>query len=203
MQASRRPVASRRRPRRHARKGPASHISHRPRAPRPGCAPGASSPRTTGPALHQIGFGGSFVAFRQANSIFYIASICHSKHAWLKHHAAPQFFGISKPPSVQCLELARGLVVWKGDDKDRSFECPCLHFLRPMKSSAWRTTHCFPTSRPDAVLNSTAVPDEIGGWRPVSMDEYLRTGRRPQAPQAGQGSQFKFRMAHMVVLRAK
>ena len=55
----------------------------------------------------------------------------------------------------------------------------------------------------DAVLNSTAVPDEIGGWRPVSMDEYLRTGRRPQAPQAGQGSQFKFRMAHMVVLRAK
>ena len=55
----------------------------------------------------------------------------------------------------------------------------------------------------DAVLNSTAVPDEIGGWRLVSMDEYLRTGRRPQAPQAGQGSQFKFRMAHMVVLRAK
>ena len=55
----------------------------------------------------------------------------------------------------------------------------------------------------DAVLNMTQVPDEIGGWRPVDVDEYLRTGRRPQAPQAGQGSQFKFRMAHMVVLRAK
>ena len=50
----------------------------------------------------------------------------------------------------------------------------------------------------DAVLNITAVPDQIGGWRPVRIDEYLRTGRRPQAPQAGQGSQFKFRMAHMV-----
>ena len=50
----------------------------------------------------------------------------------------------------------------------------------------------------DAVLNITAVPDQIGGWRAVRIDEYLRTGRRPQAPQAGQGSQFKFRMAHMV-----
>ena len=50
----------------------------------------------------------------------------------------------------------------------------------------------------DVVLNMTEVPDQIGRWRPVDVDEYLRTGRRPQAPQAGQGSQFKFRMAHMV-----
>ncbi|CAE7318164.1 unnamed protein product [Symbiodinium sp. CCMP2592] len=50
----------------------------------------------------------------------------------------------------------------------------------------------------DAVLNMTQVPDQIGRRRPVDVDEYLCTGRRPQAPQAGQGSQFKFRMAHMV-----
>ena len=51
----------------------------------------------------------------------------------------------------------------------------------------------------EEVLNMTQVPDEIGRWRPVSIDEYLRTGRRPQAPQAGQGSRLKFRMAHMVL----
>jgi len=39
----------------------------------------------------------------------------------------------------------------------------------------------------DVVLNMTEVPDQIGRWRPVDVDEYLRTGRRPQAPQAGQG----------------
>ena len=44
------PLRSRRRPRPRARTAPALHISHRPPAPPLGCAPGASSPRTTGPA---------------------------------------------------------------------------------------------------------------------------------------------------------
>eukprot|EP00435_Cladocopium_sp_Y103_P030164 s3172_g7.t1 len=53
------------------------------------------------------------------------------------------------------------------------------------------------------VLNMTQIPDTFGGWRPVSIMEYLQTGRRPQAPQAGQGSRFKFCMAHSVVPKAK
>ena len=50
----------------------------------------------------------------------------------------------------------------------------------------------------EEVLKMSEVPDKFGGWRPVSIKEYLRTGRRPKAPKAGQGSQLKFRMAHMV-----
>ena len=78
----------------------------------------------------------------------------------------------------------------------------------------WRNTQArdFLTNNPlldfreqtaEVVLNMTQIPDTFGGWRPVSIMEYLQTGRRPQAPQAGQGSQFKFCMAHSVVPTAK
>ena len=78
----------------------------------------------------------------------------------------------------------------------------------------WRNTQArdFLTNNPlldfreqtaEVVLNMTQIPDTFGGWRPVSIMEYLQTGRRPQAPQAGQGSQFKFCMAHSVVPKAK
>ncbi|CAK9035783.1 unnamed protein product [Durusdinium trenchii] len=39
----------------------------------------------------------------------------------------------------------------------------------------------------ERVLNMTQVPDEVGGWKPVDIKEYLKTGRRPEAPQQGQG----------------
>eukprot|EP00435_Cladocopium_sp_Y103_P018909 s1560_g4.t1 len=47
------------------------------------------------------------------------------------------------------------------------------------------------TENAERVLNMTQVPDEVGGWRPVDIKEYLRTGRRPEAPQQGQGRQLK------------
>ena len=76
----------------------------------------------------------------------------------------------------------------------------------------WRNTQArdFLTNNPlmdfreqtvEVVLNMTQIPDTFGGWRPVSIMEYLQTGRRPQAPQAGQGSGFEFCMAHSVVLK--
>ena len=76
----------------------------------------------------------------------------------------------------------------------------------------WRSTQArdFLTNNPlmdfteqtvEVVLNMTQIPDTFGGWRPVSIMEYLRTGRRPQAPQEGQGSRFEFCMAHSVVLK--
>ncbi|CAJ1367716.1 unnamed protein product [Effrenium voratum] len=37
----------------------------------------------------------------------------------------------------------------------------------------------------EEVLKMSEVPDKFGGWRPVSIKEYLRTGRRPKAPKAG------------------
>ena len=70
----------------------------------------------------------------------------------------------------------------------------------------WRNTQArdFLTNNPlmdfreqtvEVVLNMTQIPDTFGGWRPVSIMEYLQTGRRPPAPQAGQGSRFEFCMA--------
>ena len=43
----------------------------------------------------------------------------------------------------------------------------------------------------ERVLNMTQVPDEVGGWKPVDIKEYLKTGRRPEAPQQGQGRRLK------------
>ncbi|CAK9049263.1 unnamed protein product [Durusdinium trenchii] len=43
------------------------------------------------------------------------------------------------------------------------------------------------TENAERVLNMTQVPDEVGGWKPVDIKEYLKTGRRPEAPQQGQG----------------
>jgi len=43
------------------------------------------------------------------------------------------------------------------------------------------------TEKDERVLNMTQVRDEVGGWKPVDIKEYLRTGRRPEAPQQGQG----------------
>ena len=50
----------------------------------------------------------------------------------------------------------------------------------------------------ERVLNMTQVPDEVGGWKPVDIEEYLQTGRRPEAPQQGQGRRLKH--AHCFVL---
>ena len=47
------------------------------------------------------------------------------------------------------------------------------------------------TEKDERVLNMTQVPDEVGGWKPVDIKEYLRTGRRPEAPQQGQGRRLK------------
>ena len=47
------------------------------------------------------------------------------------------------------------------------------------------------TEKAERVLNMTQVPDEVGGWKPVDIKEYLRTGRRPEAPQQGQGRRLK------------
>ena len=47
------------------------------------------------------------------------------------------------------------------------------------------------TEKDERVLNITQVPDEVGGWKPVDIKEYLRTGRRPEAPQQGQGRRLK------------
>ena len=47
------------------------------------------------------------------------------------------------------------------------------------------------TENAERVLNMTQVPDEVGGWKPVDIKEYLKTGRRPEAPQQGQGRQLK------------
>ncbi|CAJ1420802.1 unnamed protein product [Effrenium voratum] len=63
----------------------------------------------------------------------------------------------------------------------------------------WRNTQArdFLTNNPlmdfreqtvEVVLNMTQIPDTFGGWRPVSIMEYVQTGRRPQAPQEGQGA---------------
>ena len=43
----------------------------------------------------------------------------------------------------------------------------------------------------ESVLNMTQVPDEVGGWKPVDIKEYLKTGRRPSAPQQRQGRRLK------------
>ena len=48
------------------------------------------------------------------------------------------------------------------------------------------------TEKDERVLNMTQVPDEVGGWKPVDIKEYLRTGRRPEAPQQGQGRRLKY-----------
>ena len=43
----------------------------------------------------------------------------------------------------------------------------------------------------ERVLNMTQVPDEVGGWKPVDIKEYLKTDRRPEAPQQRQGRRLK------------
>ena len=47
------------------------------------------------------------------------------------------------------------------------------------------------TGEAESVLNMTLVPDEVGGWKPADIKEYLKTGRRPEAPQQGQGRRLK------------
>ena len=49
----------------------------------------------------------------------------------------------------------------------------------------------------EEVLNMTQIPDEFGGWKPVDIDEFLQTGRRPRAPQQGQGRRLKH--SHLLV----
>ena len=53
------------------------------------------------------------------------------------------------------------------------------------------------TENGERVLNMTQVPDEVGGWKPVDIKEYLKTGRRPEAPQQGQGRRLKH--SHLLV----
>ena len=33
------------------------------------------------------------------------------------------------------------------------------------------------------VLNNTLIPDDVGLWRPVAINEYMMTGHKPKAPQ--------------------
>ena len=33
------------------------------------------------------------------------------------------------------------------------------------------------------VLNNTLIPDDVGLWRPVAINEYMKTGHKPKAPQ--------------------
>eukprot|EP00434_Breviolum_minutum_P014586 symbB.v1.2.012858.t1/scaffold875.1/size155714/7 len=38
------------------------------------------------------------------------------------------------------------------------------------------------------VLNNTLIPDDVGLWRPVAINEYMKTGHKPKAPQRARTS---------------
>ena len=42
------------------------------------------------------------------------------------------------------------------------------------------------------VLNDTQIPDDVGLWRPVAINEYMNTGRKPKAPQRAPGAKLRY-----------
>jgi len=40
----------------------------------------------------------------------------------------------------------------------------------------------------DKILNNTQIPDDFGLWIPVHINEYLTSGRKPEAPQCARGT---------------
>ena len=69
-------------------------------------------------------------------------------------------------------------------------EAPSYRWSKGQAEEYLKAVKAF-TGEEERVLNMTQVPDEVGGWKPVDIKEYLKTGRRPEAPQQGQGRRLK------------
>eukprot|EP00435_Cladocopium_sp_Y103_P009164 s1949_g2.t1 len=69
-------------------------------------------------------------------------------------------------------------------------EAPSYRWSKGQAKEYWKAAKVF-AGEAERVLNMTQVPDEVGGWKPVDIKEYLKTGRRPEAPQQGQGRRLK------------
>ena len=69
-------------------------------------------------------------------------------------------------------------------------EAPSYRWTRGQAEEYLKAAKAF-AGEAERVLNMTQVPDEVGGWKPVDIKEYLKTGRRPEAPQQRQGRRLK------------
>ena len=69
-------------------------------------------------------------------------------------------------------------------------EAPSYRWTRGQAEEYLKAVKAF-AGEAERVLNMTQVPDEVGGWKPVDIKEYLKTGRRPEAPQQRQARRLK------------
>ena len=74
--------------------------------------------------------------------------------------------------------------------KVKQQKAPSYRWSKRQAEEYLKTVKAF-TGEVERVLNMTQVPDEVGGWKPVDIKEYLKTGRRPEALQQAQGRRLK------------
>ena len=74
--------------------------------------------------------------------------------------------------------------------KVKQQKAPSYRWSKRQAEEYLKTVKAF-TGEVERVLNMTQVPDEVGGWKPVDIKEYLKTGRRPEALQPAQGRRLK------------